>query len=107
MRYRLWIDRSILLLAVFICFVLGFPSEVRADISNVSVTPIIDSSDITDRFQLIVKPGDVRSVTVSFTNFSSSPIVLKAVPRNASTSDQGKIIYSQDTDVGDNRLTIG
>ncbi|ERL63708.1 hypothetical protein L248_2248 [Schleiferilactobacillus shenzhenensis LY-73] len=65
---------------------------------------MIEDSSVTDRFQLIVKPGQQRQVTISFTNFGSAPVQLTASPRNASTSDQGKLIYSNVVHAGDNKL---
>ncbi|WP_367368626.1 WxL protein peptidoglycan domain-containing protein [Schleiferilactobacillus harbinensis] len=76
----------------------------QADISNISVTPMIEDSNVTDRFQLIVKPGQVRKVTISFTNFGSSDVTLSVVPRNATTSDDGKIVYTRNVSAGDNKL---
>ena len=96
-RYTIWV----LFGAVWCIWGIG---TVHADVSNVSVTPMIEDSNVTDRFQLIVKPGQVRKVTVSFTNFGSSDVTLAVVPRNASTSDDGKIIYSRNMSAGDNKL---
>lgn len=76
----------------------------EADISNVSVTPMIEDSSITDRFQLIIKPGQERRITISFTNFGSSAVTLAVVPRNASTSDDGKVVFNKNVSAGDNKL---
>lgn len=104
MRNRLKIWRLIGLVLFTVATLYMSAHVVSADISNVSVTPMIEDSSITDRFQLIVKPGQRRKVTISFTNFGSLPLTLRAVPRNASTSDQGKIIFSQVVSAGDNKL---
>jgi hypothetical protein len=99
---------SVLIAVIAVAFTFFGPSPINhhvfADISSVSVTPMIEGSDVTDRFQLIVKPGQTRKITVSFTNFGSSPVTLRVVPRNASTSDNGKIVYSQPASAGDNKL---
>lgn len=104
MSQRRKLVRFILALVVGAIFLFRGASRVSADVSNVSVTPMIEDSSVTDRFQLIVKPGETRRVTVSFTNFGSNVITLAVVPRNASTSDDGKIVFSHDVSAGDNKL---
>ncbi|MCI2171515.1 WxL protein peptidoglycan domain-containing protein [Schleiferilactobacillus perolens] len=106
-RKKSVLSSVLIALIVEICALLGptpFRQNVSADISSVSVTPMIEGSDVTDRFQLIVKPGQTRKITVSFTNFGSSPITLAVVPRNAATSGEGKIVYSRDVSAGDSKL---
>ncbi|MFT8412630.1 MAG: DUF916 domain-containing protein [Schleiferilactobacillus perolens] len=106
-RKKSVLSSVLIALIVVICALLGptpFRQNVSADISSVSVTPMIEGSDVTDRFQLIVKPGQTRKITVSFTNFGSSPITLAVVPRNAATSGEGKIVYSRDVSAGDSKL---
>jgi hypothetical protein len=96
--------RLVFFLVAGVFFLVNSPQNALADVSNVSVTPMIEDSSVTDRFQLIVKPGETRRVTISFTNFGSSALNLAVVPRNASTSADGKVIFSRDVSAGDNKL---
>lgn len=78
-------------------------NNVSADITNVSVTPQIDSGD-TDKFEMIVKPGDKRSLTIAFTNFGSAVERLKIQPTNAQTDASGNFIYRNVVKKGSNGL---
>lgn len=78
-------------------------NNVFADITNVSVTPQIDSGD-TDKFEMIVKPGDKRSLTIAFTNFGSAVERLKIQPTNAQTDASGNFIYRNVVKKGSNGL---
>lgn len=69
-------------------------SAVSADITNVSVTPQIDTGD-TDKFEMVVKPGEKRSLTIAFTNFGSAVERLKIEPTNAQTDATGVFVYNQ------------
>ncbi|BDR57888.1 WxL protein peptidoglycan domain-containing protein [Xylocopilactobacillus apicola] len=82
-----------LLLMMIIAFGLNIRS-VSADITNVSVTPQIDSGD-TDKFEMVVKSGEKRSLTIAFTNFGSSVERLAIQPTNAQTDATGNFVYNQ------------
>lgn len=68
--------------------------NVFADITNVSVTPQIETGD-TDKFEMVVKPGDKRVLTIAFTNFGSAVERLKIQPTNAQTDANGNFIYRE------------
>jgi len=77
-----------------IVFVLWLsPQAVFADIDNLSVTPVVANSDVTDRFEIVGKPGETRKLTISFTNTGTGAQALRVVPTNASTSLTGEFTY--------------
>ncbi|BDR55647.1 WxL protein peptidoglycan domain-containing protein [Xylocopilactobacillus apis] len=82
-----------LFLIIALVFVVNF-SSVNADITNVSVTPQIDSGD-TDKFEMVVKPGEKRTLTIAFTNFGSAVERLTIQPTNAQTDATGNFVYNE------------
>ncbi|KRO00407.1 WxL protein peptidoglycan domain-containing protein [Companilactobacillus kimchiensis] len=69
--------------------------DVKADINGVTVTPLIedDSSGVTDRFQIVGKPGEKRTVKISLGNFSINRYRIIVQPTNATTSMTGQIVF--------------
>ncbi|KAE9565099.1 cell surface protein [Companilactobacillus paralimentarius DSM 13238 = JCM 10415] len=86
----------------FIGFITINNTTVRADINNVTVTPLIedDNSDVTDRFDIVGKPNATRTVKISIGNFSINKLRLRIVPTNATTSMDGKIVYTDKVRAG-------
>lgn len=78
------------------------PLSVKADINGVTVTPLIedDSSGVTDRFQIVGKPGEERHVKISFGNFSINKYTLVVQPTNATTSMTGQIVFHDKVKAG-------
>ena len=76
------------------------PQTVKADIDGVTVTPLIGDSSISDRFQIIGKPGSTRTLKISLSNFGIRQLNLRIVPTNATTSMDGKIVYSDNVKAG-------
>ena len=74
--------------------------NVKADISGITVTPLIGDSDISDRFQIIGKPGSTRTLKISISNFGIRQLRLKVEPTNATTSMDGKIVYTEKVKAG-------
>ncbi|MBL3531350.1 DUF3324 domain-containing protein [Companilactobacillus zhachilii] len=79
---------------------MAVPKVVRADIDGITVTPLIGDSDVSDKFQIIGKPNSVRTLKISFANFGTTNVKLKAVPTNATTSMDGKIVYTDSVKAG-------
>ncbi|UQS81858.1 DUF916 and DUF3324 domain-containing protein [Bombilactobacillus folatiphilus] len=79
-------------------------THVKADIGNISVTPIINDSDVTDRFQIVAQPNKVYQMRLSLTNFSDMSTRVRVRPTNASTTSQGGITYQKVVNSGDNDL---
>ena len=77
---------------------------VKAMLSDVSVTPIVENSNVTDKFQIVAQPNRVYRVKMSLTNFGNSDIRLRIRPTNASTSSNGRLIYSEKVQAGQNDL---
>lgn len=93
--------KSVLLIFVFI--LLGFfitPQTVKADIDGLTVTPLVGDSNISDRFQIIGEPGAKRTIKISLANFGIRNLNLKIVPTNATTSMDGKIVYTENVKAG-------
>lgn len=87
---------------VFLAFI-GFivtPQLVKADIDGVTVTPLIGDSDVTDKFQIIGKPNSERTLKISIANFGVRNLKLRIVPTNATTSMDGKIVYTDRVKAG-------
>ncbi|MCD2256952.1 DUF916 domain-containing protein [Lactobacillus sp. CC-MHH1034] len=80
------------------------PTQTYADISSLTVTPLIENSDVTNKFQLIVKPGESRVLKFSITNFDNSSQTVTIQPTNATTSSTGQIIYERPVPRGENDL---
>ncbi|MBA1434450.1 WxL protein host-binding domain-containing protein [Bombilactobacillus bombi] len=78
----------------------------RADIQDITVTPIINDSDVTDRFQIIAQPNHIYPVKISVTNFGGGEVKLRIRPTNATTSSTGQIVYSDIVKTGDNGLKV-
>jgi len=76
------------------------PNVVRADIDGLTVTPLIGDSDVTDRFQIIGKSSSERTLSISLSNFGIRKLRLKVVPTNATTSMDGKIVYTDNVKAG-------
>ncbi|APU72070.1 WxL protein host-binding domain-containing protein [Companilactobacillus crustorum] len=91
----------VILMALFATFSFMFTTqEVKADIDGVTVTPLIGDSDISDRFQIIGKPNSTRTLKISLSNFGIRKIRLRIVPTNATTSMDGKIVYTDNVKAG-------
>ncbi|ALB29527.1 WxL protein peptidoglycan domain-containing protein [Companilactobacillus heilongjiangensis] len=88
-----------MLVFAFIGFIM-IPQTAKADIDGVTVTPLIGDSDITDRFQIIGKPNATRTLRISIANFGIRNVRLKIVPTNATTSMDGKIVYTDNVKSG-------
>lgn len=91
----------LLFLTCFILWIIATPTNVFADIKGIAVTPLIEDSDITDRFQIISKGNETRKLKISISNFNSSEINLNVVPTNATTSPDGKLIFTDIVKKGD------
>lgn len=91
----------LLFLTCFIVGIIATPTIVSADIKGIAVTPLISDSEITDRFQIISKGSEVRKIKISISNFNSGTTNLKVVPTNATTSSDGKIIFTDKVKRGD------
>ena len=80
----------------FVSFLFHDIDIAKADIDGVTVTPLIedDSSNVTDRFQIVGKSSSKRTLRISLGNFSIKKLHLKIQPTNATTSMDGKIIYN-------------
>ncbi|PMD68845.1 WxL protein peptidoglycan domain-containing protein [Companilactobacillus nuruki] len=87
---------------IFIMFTLFDFNYVKADINGVTVTPLIEdgNSDITDRFQILGDNDKVRTLKLSIGNFGTRKLRLRVVPTNATTSMDGKIVYTDNVKVG-------
>ncbi|MFH5810810.1 hypothetical protein [Companilactobacillus sp. FL22-1] len=87
MKSRLWFLTMLGLVLGAITFFFR-PLTTQADISGVTVTPLIedDSSGVTDRFQIVGKSNEERTVKISLGNFSINRYTLVLVPTNATTS---------------------
>lgn len=90
------------LLLIFTSIALYNTTTVNADIDGVTVTPLIedDTSGVTDRFQIVGKPNSKRTLKISIGNFSIKRLRLRIEPTNASTSMDGKIIYTEKVKAG-------
>lgn len=94
-----------LMFIMFFAFI-GFLSNVnviKADIDNVTVTPLIEdeSSDVTNKFQIVGKANSKRTLKISIGNFSIKKLHLRVVPTNATTSMDGKIVYTDNVKAGE------
>ncbi|MQS76308.1 WxL protein host-binding domain-containing protein [Companilactobacillus halodurans] len=77
------------------------PQAVKADLNGITVTPLIENdSDVTDRFQIVGKSKGVRTLKISISNFGVRKANLRVVPTNATTSMDGKIVYTQNVKAG-------
>ncbi|AXX64946.1 DUF3324 domain-containing protein [Bombilactobacillus bombi] len=91
------------LIGVVFCLRLSV-TTVSADVQDITVTPIINDSDVTDKFQIIAQPNHVYPVKISLTNFGAGMTKLRIRPTNASTDATGQIIYSEVVKSGSNGL---
>ncbi|WP_125713305.1 WxL protein peptidoglycan domain-containing protein [Companilactobacillus kedongensis] len=91
----------LLFLTCFILWIIATPTKVSADIKGIAVTPLVTDSDITDRFQIISKGGETRTLKVSISNFNSGSIDLVVAPTNATTSSDGKLVFTDVVKKGD------
>ena len=78
----------------------SFDNYVKADIDGLTVTPLIGDSDVTDRFQIIGDSNSERTLQISLSNFGIRKLRLEVVPTNATTSMDGKIVYTDDVKAG-------
>lgn len=78
----------------------SFDNYVKADIDGLTVTPLIGDSDVTDRFQIIGDSNSERTLEISLSNFGIRKLRLEVVPTNATTSMDGKIVYTDDVKAG-------
>ncbi|MFC6177428.1 WxL protein host-binding domain-containing protein [Companilactobacillus huachuanensis] len=88
-----------MLFFAFVGFIM-IPQTAKADIDGVTVTPLIGDSDITDRFQIIGNSKTTRTLKISIANFGVRNLTLKVVPTNATTSMDGKIVYTDKVKAG-------
>jgi len=88
-----------LLFFAMVSFVIT-PNVVKADIDGLTVTPLIGDSDVTDRFQIIGKSDSERTLSISLSNFGIRQLHLVIVPTNATTSMDGKIVYTDNVKKG-------
>lgn len=70
-------------------------TNAQAGVQNITVTPIVNDSNVTDKFQIIAQPNHIYTVKMSVSNFGAGSTRLRIRPTNASTSPTGQIIYSQ------------
>lgn len=73
---------------------------VLADVDGVTVTPLVGDSSVTDRFQIISKDGGERKIQISISNFGIRKLYLKVTPTNATTSADGKMVYTDNVKTG-------
>ena len=95
--------RIVYLISIVLFTIVNFmmmPQTAKADISGVTVTPLVGDSDVSDRFQIIGKPNSTRTLKISLANFGTRRLYLRIVPTNASTSMDGKIIYTDNVKAG-------
>lgn len=76
------------------------PNIVKADINGLTVTPLVGDSDVSDRFQIIGNSDSERTLRISLANFGIRKLRLVIVPTNATTSMDGKIVYTDDVKAG-------
>ena len=76
------------------------PQIVKADIDGITVTPLIGDSSVSDKFQIIGKPNSKRTLKISIANFGTRDLRLRIVPTNATTSMDGKIVYTEKVKAG-------
>ncbi|MFD0898236.1 DUF916 domain-containing protein [Loigolactobacillus binensis] len=86
--------------------VLGLTEHVQAAIRNIAVTPVVGESSVTDRFQLRVKPGETRVITLAVSNYGRTPIRIKLTPTNAVTTSNGNVKYTQDVNDNQHNLQV-
>jgi Bacterial protein of unknown function (DUF916)./Protein of unknown function C-terminal (DUF3324). len=89
-------------LFAFIAFI-SIPKTVLANVQGITVTPMVNDSDTTDRFQILGddKKGSTRKLKISIGNFSINKVRLLVTPTNATTSSDGKIVYTDSVEAGD------
>lgn len=95
--------KIVYLISIMLFTIISFMSmaqNVKADIDGVTVTPLIGDSDVSDRFQIIGKPGSTRTLKISLSNFGIRQLRLRIVPTNATTSMDGKIVYTDTVKAG-------
>lgn len=103
-----WLKRAVmpfLFLAILVSFLLSATS-VQADLSNITVTPLLTDADMSDSLQLVVNPGETHHLTISLTNFGSTSVTLVIRPRNAGTTQAGQLTYDGDAYPGVNGLQV-
>ena len=79
---------------------ISIPKTVNADIDGLTVTPLIGDSDVTNKFQIIGKSNSTRTLKISLANFGTRNLPLDIVPTNATTSMDGKIVYTEKVKAG-------
>lgn len=97
------IKKILCLMSIMLFAIVSFiatPKVANADINGITVTPLIGDSDVSDRFQIVGKPGAKRSLTISISNFGIRALTLRVVPTNATTSMDGKIVYTDNVKAG-------
>lgn len=94
----------VLPLLVVAVTLIGFSHKAYADLSTVSMTPLIEDNDVTNKFQLIVEPGTRRVIRISITDFGNAAKKLSIQPVNATTSTGGKILFQKAVPAGTNGL---
>jgi hypothetical protein len=83
-----------LILCIFFTVFIFTEKRVEASIDGLTVTPLIGDSEVTDKFQIIGDSNSYRTLKISFANFGLRRLHLNIVPTNATTSSDGKIVYS-------------
>ena len=80
--------------------------NIQADVQDITVTPIVNDSNVTDKFLIIAQPNHVYTVKMSVSNFGPGSARLCIRPTNASTSPTGQIIYSEIVKSGTHGLKV-
>lgn len=88
------IKRNYWLGLLLLLFSLLMATPAQAAIENIAIVPQTNGTQ-TERFQMIAKPGEQRELKVMITNFANVPQTLTMVPRNATTSAQGKLLFDR------------
>jgi len=96
--------KIVYLMSIMFFTLIGFiftPNIVKADINGLTVTPLVGDSDVSDKFQIIGKSDATRTLKISLANFGTRNLKLHVVPTNATTSMDGKIVFT------DNNIKAG
>ncbi|NVY96241.1 DUF3324 domain-containing protein [Lactobacillus sp. DCY120] len=85
---------QLLLLLLFLGGLLqGGIFRVQASLKDVTMTPIVSSATVTDRFQLQGKSHNNYRLQLAVTNFGPETMAIKIQPTRATTSSQGQLLY--------------
>lgn len=76
------------------------PTSVKADINNISLTPLVSDNEDPDNYRISGDPGSTKTLRMSLTNFGDMDVKLKVRPTNATTSDEGKYEFTDHDFIG-------